>query len=206
MIWAPMMVYDAVVLGFFCGDARYKPTRKRNSRRKKSLYVILRYLSLIPRLQRLYALVATAEHMTWHATYQMEEGSICHPFDAEAWRFRTMVIPDLSIPKHLIDIYLEPLIEELMQLWHTVNDQLANGMAFGRSTEGVMGCPIYMDDTWAFHLQHDKKAYYFDCHKQFLLQDHPYRRNKKAFTKNMMERNGAWLRLTGAHIQDRLQS
>ncbi|KAL0448865.1 UNVERIFIED_CONTAM: hypothetical protein Slati_1442900 [Sesamum latifolium] len=26
----------------------------------------------------------TAEHMTWHATLQTEEGSMCHPSDAEA--------------------------------------------------------------------------------------------------------------------------
>ncbi|KAK4383548.1 hypothetical protein Sango_2764800 [Sesamum angolense] len=29
-----------------------------------------------------------------------------------------MVIPDPSNPKRLIDVYLEPLIEELLQLWH----------------------------------------------------------------------------------------
>ncbi|KAL0311182.1 UNVERIFIED_CONTAM: hypothetical protein Sangu_2412900, partial [Sesamum angustifolium] len=67
--------------------------------------------------------------------------------------FLTMVIPDPSNSKRLIDVYLEPLIEELLQLWHvgmrtydhttdrtsmmrvalmwTVNDLLAYGMAFG---------------------------------------------------------------------------
>ncbi|KAL0405749.1 UNVERIFIED_CONTAM: hypothetical protein Slati_3888800 [Sesamum latifolium] len=64
-----------------------------------------------------------------------------------------MVIPGPSNPKHLIDVYLEPLIEELLQLWHvgvrtydhatdnefimraalmwTVNDLPAYGMASG---------------------------------------------------------------------------
>ncbi|KAL0448040.1 UNVERIFIED_CONTAM: hypothetical protein Slati_1931900 [Sesamum latifolium] len=144
----------------------------------------------------------------------MEEGSMCHPSDAEAWRhfdrthpnfaveprnvrlglctdgfapygqydrtyfcwpviltpynlspgmcmsseymFLTMVIPGLSNPKRLIDVYLEPLIEELQKLWHvgvltrdsarderfamraalmwTVNDLPAYGMASGWST------------------------------------------------------------------------
>ncbi|KAL0456081.1 UNVERIFIED_CONTAM: hypothetical protein Slati_0947300 [Sesamum latifolium] len=59
----------------FCGDARYKPTRGRDPRRKKSPYAVLRYLPLIPRLQRLYCSRSTAEHMTWHATHQTEEGS-----------------------------------------------------------------------------------------------------------------------------------
>ena len=31
------------------------------------------YLPLIPRLQRLYASQATAEHMTWHANHETEE-------------------------------------------------------------------------------------------------------------------------------------
>ncbi|KAL0288832.1 UNVERIFIED_CONTAM: hypothetical protein Sradi_7087900 [Sesamum radiatum] len=114
--------------------------------------------------------------MTWHATYQTEEGSMCHPSDAEAWKhfhrmypdfaekphnvrlglctdgfaphgqygrtysyesaiitpynlppgtwmnseyiFLTMVIPSPSNLKHLIDVYLEPLIEELLKLWY----------------------------------------------------------------------------------------
>ncbi|KAL0284946.1 UNVERIFIED_CONTAM: hypothetical protein Scaly_2833800 [Sesamum calycinum] len=85
-----------------------------------------------------------------------------------------MVIPDPSNPKHLIDVYLEPLIEELLQLWHvgvrmydhatdrafmiraalmwTVNDLPAYGIASGWSTAGVMGSPVCMDDTRAFHL------------------------------------------------------
>ncbi|KAL0285591.1 UNVERIFIED_CONTAM: hypothetical protein Sangu_2772700 [Sesamum angustifolium] len=85
-----------------------------------------------------------------------------------------MVIPDPSNAKHLIDVYLESLIEQLLQLWHvgvrtydhardrafmiraalmwTVNDLPAYGMASGWSTTGVMGCPVCMDDTRAFHL------------------------------------------------------
>ncbi|KAL0339374.1 UNVERIFIED_CONTAM: hypothetical protein Sangu_1459500 [Sesamum angustifolium] len=98
-----------------------------------------------------------------------------------------MVIPSPSNSKRLIDVYLESLIEELLQLWHvgvrmydhatdwdfmmqaalmwTVNDLPAYGMASGWSTVGVMKCPICMDDIMAFHLQHGRKACYFDCHR-----------------------------------------
>ncbi|KAL0437695.1 UNVERIFIED_CONTAM: hypothetical protein Sradi_0477400 [Sesamum radiatum] len=48
----------------FCGDPRYKPTKDWNPQRKKSPYAVLRYLPLIPRLQRLYASPATAKYMT----------------------------------------------------------------------------------------------------------------------------------------------
>ncbi|KAL0290178.1 UNVERIFIED_CONTAM: hypothetical protein Sradi_7055500 [Sesamum radiatum] len=72
--------------------------------------------------------------------------------------FLTMVISGPSNPKRLIDVYLEPLIDELLQLWHvgvrthdhttnrafmmraalmwTVNDLPAYGMASGWSTAG----------------------------------------------------------------------
>ncbi|KAL0448713.1 UNVERIFIED_CONTAM: hypothetical protein Slati_1427700 [Sesamum latifolium] len=125
---------------------------------------------------------------------------------------------------YLIDVFLEPLIEELLQLWHvcvrtydhatnnafilrtalmrTVNDLPAYGMASGWSIVGVMGCQVCMDDTRAFHLQYSRKAFYFDCHKQFLPEHHPYRRNNKAFTINRVENKVARPRLTGDQILD----
>ncbi|KAL0433367.1 UNVERIFIED_CONTAM: hypothetical protein Slati_2671000 [Sesamum latifolium] len=73
-----------------------------------------------------------------------------------------MVIPGPSNSKRLIDMYLEPLIEELLQLWYvgvqmhdnamnqafimravlmwTVNDLPAYGMASRWSIAGIMGC------------------------------------------------------------------
>ncbi|KAL0456409.1 UNVERIFIED_CONTAM: hypothetical protein Slati_0980100 [Sesamum latifolium] len=122
------------------------------------------------------------------------------------YMFLMMVIPSPSNPKRLINIYLEPLIEELQNLWHvgvqtrdnakdetftmrvalmwTVNDLPAYRMASGWSTASVMGCPVCMENTRAYYLQNGRKACYFDCHRQFLPPDHLYRRNKKAFTKN----------------------
>ncbi|KAL0285074.1 UNVERIFIED_CONTAM: hypothetical protein Sradi_7182900 [Sesamum radiatum] len=70
----------------FCGDGRFKPARGRDPHRKKSPYAILRYLLLTPSLQRLYSLMTTVKHMTWHATHQTDEGSMYHPSNAEAWK------------------------------------------------------------------------------------------------------------------------
>ncbi|KAL0439471.1 UNVERIFIED_CONTAM: hypothetical protein Slati_2430100 [Sesamum latifolium] len=86
-------------------------------------------------------------------------------------------------------------------MW-TVNDLPAYGMASGWSSAGVTVCPICMEGTRTFYLQNDRKACYFDCHRQFLPPDHPYRRNKKAFTKNRVERKVACPRLTGEQIRD----
>ncbi|KAL0331746.1 UNVERIFIED_CONTAM: hypothetical protein Sangu_1720100 [Sesamum angustifolium] len=88
-------------------------------------------------------------------------------------------------------------------MW-TVNDLPAYGMASGWSTAGIMGCPICMDDTSAFHLQHGRTACYFDCYRRFLPQDHPYRRNKKAFIK-IVRKEIARPKLTGEEIRVRVE-
>ncbi|KAL0355360.1 UNVERIFIED_CONTAM: hypothetical protein Sradi_3982900 [Sesamum radiatum] len=75
-------------------------------------------------------------------------------------------------------------------MW-TANNIPAYGMASGWSSAGVIGCLVCMEDTRAFYLQNGRKTCYFDCHGQFLPPDHPCRRNKKAFTKNQVERKVA---------------
>ncbi|KAK4400843.1 hypothetical protein Sango_1190400 [Sesamum angolense] len=140
------------------------------------------------------------------------------------YMFLTMVILGPSNKKCLIDVYLKPLIDELQNLWYVdvltydnaknkiftihgllmwiVNDLPAYGMASGWSTISVIGCLTCMDDTRALYLQNGRKTCYFDCHRQFLHQDHLYRRNKKAFTNNRVERKVARLRLMGEQIHD----
>ncbi|KAL0387723.1 UNVERIFIED_CONTAM: hypothetical protein Sradi_2654100 [Sesamum radiatum] len=76
-------------------------------------------------------------------------------------------------------------------LMSTVSDLPTYGMDFGCSTIGVIGYPVCMKDTRAFYLQNGRKPYHFDCHRQFLPLDHPYPRNKNAFTKNQVERKVA---------------
>ncbi|KAL0295841.1 UNVERIFIED_CONTAM: hypothetical protein Scaly_3086000 [Sesamum calycinum] len=61
-----------------------------------------------------------------------------------------------------------------------------------------------MDDTRAFHLKHGRKACYFNCHRQFFPEHHPYRRNKKAFIMNHVENKIARLRLTRDQLLDRV--
>ncbi|KAL0307262.1 UNVERIFIED_CONTAM: hypothetical protein Sradi_6143500 [Sesamum radiatum] len=146
----------------FCGDPRHKPIRDRNPRRKKFPYAVLRYLPLTPRLQRLYASPMTVEHMTWHANHVTEEDSICHLSDAEAWRHFERIHPNFALdPVMCTDARSchESGLHDMCGLW-TVNDLSAYGMGSGWSTAGIMGCPICMDDTSAFHLQHGRKVYW----------------------------------------------
>ncbi|KAK4390383.1 hypothetical protein Sango_2101600 [Sesamum angolense] len=46
--------------------------------------------------------------------YNLPPG-MCMSFE---YIFLTMVIPGLSNPKHLINVYMEPVVEELLWLWH----------------------------------------------------------------------------------------
>ena len=47
---------------------------------------MMHYLRLKPRLQRLYALRSTAEHMRCHYEHWREDGVLCHPSDGVAWK------------------------------------------------------------------------------------------------------------------------
>ncbi|KAL0445737.1 UNVERIFIED_CONTAM: hypothetical protein Slati_1701600 [Sesamum latifolium] len=230
----------------FYGEARYKPTRERNPNRKKTPYAVLRYLAIIPCLQRLYTSQVTAEQMTWHANHQTEEGSMCHPSDAEAWRhfdrthpnfavelrnvrsrlctdgfaphgqygrtyscwpviltpytlppgmcmsseymFLTMVIPGPSTLKRFIDVYMEPLIEELQNLWHV----------------GVLTRDSARDETFAMRAAlmwtvNDLPAYGMASGWNSAV---PSPRSSLSFTKNRVERKVARSRLTGEQIRD----
>ncbi|KAL0445495.1 UNVERIFIED_CONTAM: hypothetical protein Slati_1677400 [Sesamum latifolium] len=70
-------------------------SRQRNETLLQEDPVCHSYVSIAyPRLQRLYASQATTEQMTWHANHQTEEGSMCHPSHAEAWRHFARTHPD----------------------------------------------------------------------------------------------------------------
>ena len=82
------------------------------------------------------------------------------------YMFISLIIPGPKSPQRNIDIFLQPLIEELKMLWNagvptydvsrgdtfimkamllwTVSDFPAYGMLSGWSTHGIDGCPICM--------------------------------------------------------------
>ncbi|XP_017985270.1 PREDICTED: uncharacterized protein LOC108663891 [Theobroma cacao] len=69
-----------------CGHPRFKLRKSSVKKQKKIPYKILRYLPLIPRLQRLYMSCKTAEYMTWHVQNQSDDGVLKHPVDGKAWQ------------------------------------------------------------------------------------------------------------------------
>ena len=125
------------------------------------------------------------------------------------YMFLTLIIPGPQSPKGKIDVYLQPLIDELKLLWEvgvltydcsrkdnfmmkaalmwTINDFPAYGMLSGWSTIWKFACPYCMEFSKSFSLKNGGKISWFDCHRQFLPMGHPYRRNKESFYKNRVE-------------------
>ncbi|XP_050222330.1 uncharacterized protein LOC126672423 [Mercurialis annua] len=188
------------------------------------------YFPITPRLKRLYASKATAGHMTWQAEHEMEDGKMCHLSDSPDWKrmsswpvivmsynlppgmcmkdefmFLTILVPGPRNPKNTTDIFLQPLIAELNQLWEsgirtydihkrqnfqmkaalmwTINDFPVYSMMSGWSTSGRLACPHFMEDTDAFTLNKNGKQSWFDCHRTFLPPGHRFHRNVTGFQK-----------------------
>ncbi|XP_021728483.1 uncharacterized protein LOC110695577 [Chenopodium quinoa] len=93
--------------------------------------------------------------------------------------FLSLIIPGPKNPKGNLDVYLQPLIEELKQLWEvglptydisqkqnfqlkaallwTISDFPAYGMLLGWTTAGRLACPYCMENTKAFTLKNGGK-------------------------------------------------
>ncbi|XP_075076842.1 uncharacterized protein LOC142163456 [Nicotiana tabacum] len=114
----------------------------------------------------------------------------------------SMIIPGPSSPGNDIDVYLQPLIAELKELWETgietydaetkqtfqmraallwtISDFPALAMLSGWSTKGSLACPTCNYDTCSLYLKHSHKMCYMG-HRRFLPHDHPLRKDKKSF-------------------------
>jgi hypothetical protein len=107
----------------------------------------------------------------------------------------SLLIPGPKAPGQAIDVFLQPLVEELKQLWEGVpaydmhkhesfmlkamvmwgiHDFPAYGNLSGCVTHGYKACPICGDDTPSIRLEHGKKIVYTNYHI-FLPMDHPFR-------------------------------
>jgi hypothetical protein len=109
-----------------------------------------------------------------------------------------------------IDVYLQPLIDDLLVLWEKedvgmwdelqqqhfnlramlfiiIQDGPALGSILEQAFKGYKGCTWCMDETGGIWLKHYKKVVCMSHHR-FLRADHLYRKNKKAFDGTIKER------------------
>ncbi|KAL0402397.1 UNVERIFIED_CONTAM: hypothetical protein Slati_4269600 [Sesamum latifolium] len=63
-------------------------------------------LSVVCSGERLYAFKTITEHMSWHATHETESGVMCHPSDAEAWKYFNETHPDFALEPRNVHLVL----------------------------------------------------------------------------------------------------
>ncbi|KAM3288416.1 hypothetical protein P3S67_021846 [Capsicum chacoense] len=126
----------------------------------------------------------------------------------------TLLNPVPKCPGNDIDVYLQPMIEELNGLWNgvdtydahsksnflmcvalmwTINDFPAYGNLSGWSTKGKLACSCCHRDTHSISLR-NKLCYI--SHRRFLPMNHPWRRNRVLFD-GKVEMGVAPIPLTG---------
>ncbi|XP_074288178.1 uncharacterized protein LOC141613344 [Silene latifolia] len=137
--------------------------------------------------------------------------------------FLSLIVPGPKNPKKNLDVFLQPLIRELKELWEvgvftydvskkenfqlraslmwTINDFPAYGMLSGWGTAGEKACPYCGNGNKSFWLKNGRKWCWFDCHRQFLSPDHSFRKDNKHFSKNTeIELDSPPRRLNGDEI------
>ncbi|XP_058763128.1 uncharacterized protein LOC131636533 [Vicia villosa] len=113
----------------------------------------------------------------------------------------SMIIPGPKMPGNKIDVYLQPLVAELNQLWIgvdaydistkemfqmraalfcTISDFPGLDNLSGWNTHTLLACPSCMFDTKSKRLRFGKKNCFMG-HRQYLPPDHKYRCNTKSF-------------------------
>ncbi|KAG8496499.1 hypothetical protein CXB51_008990 [Gossypium anomalum] len=112
-----------------------------------------------------------------------------------------MVIPGEKGPGNDIDVYMQPLIKELMELWAgvdafdssasesftlracllwTINDFLANANFSGWSTKGRVACPVCAEKIESRWLRYGRKFCSIGHHR-WLLAEHPFQKQSREF-------------------------
>jgi hypothetical protein len=141
--------------------------------------------------------------------------------------FLSVLVPGPKNPKGNLDVYLQPLIKELKQLWETglftydvstkqnfdmraalmwtINDFPAYGMLSGWTTAGVNACPYCGNGNKSFWLKHSGKCTWFDCHRQFLPEDHIFRTDKGFLKSKQYEHATPPRRLSGEEVWEFVQ-
>ncbi|XP_074300953.1 uncharacterized protein LOC141632293 [Silene latifolia] len=133
----------------------------------------------------------------------------------------SLLIPGPKALGNDIDVFLQPLIDELKELWDigvqtfdahtkmsfsmravllwTINDFPAYANLSGWSTKGNLACPCCHKDTESKRLPHGRKWCYMD-HRRFLKLDHKWRFNRSCSFGRKMERRPPSNLLTGHDV------
>ncbi|XP_026384874.1 uncharacterized protein LOC113280469 [Papaver somniferum] len=226
-----------------CQASRWKvPPEGSDPNARKVTVKKLRFFQITERLQRWYGNPWIAEQMYYHSNVEESIIHMRHPVDSSSWKSidrkwpefaiekrnvrlglatDALLIPGPSGPNGNIDVYLHPLIDELIELWlkgkltydahkktsftmkeilmWCIHDYPAYAYMSGLRTSGKFGCPACGKDTEALRLKWGNKFAYMG-HRRFLRdRSHPYRRETEKFN-GFKEDRGAPIRLSGVEL------
>ncbi|XP_073359815.1 uncharacterized protein [Aegilops tauschii subsp. strangulata] len=179
-------------------------------------------------LKRLFRNKEHAKLMRWHSEDRKKDGKLRAPADGSQWRkierkYRAEFAgdprnvwfglsadginpfgePSPNQPGNNIDVYLRPLVEELLQLWNgngvcvwdehkqeefnlhallfvTINDWAALSNLSGQTNKGYHACTHCLADTESIYLDKCRKNVYLG-HRRFLPTNHQCRKKGKHF-------------------------
>ncbi|XP_056697631.1 uncharacterized protein [Spinacia oleracea] len=137
----------------------------------------------------------------------------------------SLLISGPKQPGNDIDVYLEPLFDDLRKMWDegvsvfdahanetfrlramlfcTNNDFPAYGNLSGYKNKGMKACPTCEEDTQSKYISECHK-YVFLRTRRLLRRDHPYRKMKTAFDGNV-EMDVARRAMTGKEVYERVK-
>ena len=142
---------------------------------------------------------------TQHSTWPI----ILIPYNVPPWLcmkpsnfILSTLIPGPSSPKAHVDVFMQPLVEELKELWMngvatydvdrkesfqlhaaimwTINDFPAYGDISGWSTKGYHACPCCNENKDSQYLRGSRKICYMG-HRRFLPAEHHFRKQSSSF-------------------------
>jgi hypothetical protein len=143
----------------------------------------------------------SSSHNTWPVTLCIYN---LLPWLCMKWKFIMMLrlIPGPKQPSNDIDVYLRPLVKELLLLWHeegvrmwdeyrqenfnlwallfiTINDWPTLSNLSGQTNKGHRSCTHCLDETDSVYLTHYKKVIYRGHHRFLPIKHHLQRREGK---------------------------
>lgn len=149
-------------------------------------------------------------HSTWPVTLTMYNlpSWLCHK---RKYIMLTILIQGPKSAGVDIDVFLEPLMEDMTKLWNegvriwdeycheyfnlraiifvTIHDSPGGATLSGQKTKGKNGCVVCVDGTASMYLKSSKKLVFMG-HRRFLMKQHKYRKMKEEFN-NQLESEGA---------------
>ena len=142
--------------------------------------------------------------------------------------FLTLIIPGPNYPGKNMNVYMQPLKDELQEAWdngiktydaatktnfkmhvwymYSTHDYPAFALFAGWCVHGRFPCTTCKAALQFRWLQADRKYSCFDMHRQFLDPDHKFRKDKKNFIKGRVVKNTAPAALTGQQTLDQLNA